>query len=211
MLLNFVFYEVKTSQQVHYSSSNCCAHVCTTIVHFGEFPLCWMYWVMESNTTLLLLWWLGCSYFVELLIVFLQWQNLLWFVELQAMFLQRNDFFGPFQCAIPFAQFNGCFYKSTNFLDFNCNCFSSCINLWSWNCMLTYWHCKSLVLERPILGVQSPPPKCLCSLMLGVAFSAFKWINILESSCKILTTTFHTLPYNLQIWLFNSQKNLCSF
>ncbi len=34
------FFEVKASQQVQYSSSNCCAHACTTIVHFEKFPLC---------------------------------------------------------------------------------------------------------------------------------------------------------------------------
>jgi hypothetical protein len=40
-----------------------------------------------SSMTSLLLCWLGCNCFVELLIVVLQQQNLLWFVELYTMFL----------------------------------------------------------------------------------------------------------------------------
>jgi hypothetical protein len=40
MFLNSSFYEVKGPQQAHYSYPNCCAHACTTILHFGEFPLC---------------------------------------------------------------------------------------------------------------------------------------------------------------------------
>ncbi len=42
-------------------------------------------------------------------------------------------------------------------------------------------HYRSFVLERPVSGVQFPL-KCVCSLMLGVAFNVFKWINILENS-----------------------------
>jgi hypothetical protein len=44
MFPNSSFYEVKALQQPHYSSPNCCAHVCTTIIailYLGEFPVCY--------------------------------------------------------------------------------------------------------------------------------------------------------------------------
>ncbi len=115
MLINIGFYEVKGSQQVHYSFPNSCVHVCISILHFGEFPICWMYWTMESIMTLLLLWWLGCNCFVEFLLVFLQWQNLLWFVKLRAMFMWRQGFFGYSQCVVLFVEFNSCFTSLPKF------------------------------------------------------------------------------------------------
>ncbi len=38
MLVNFGFYEIKTSQQVHYPFPNCCVHVALQFYTLENFP-----------------------------------------------------------------------------------------------------------------------------------------------------------------------------
>ncbi len=65
------------------------------------------------------------------------------------------------------------FYKPMNFLNSNHINFSPCTIFFSSSCILT-WLIRSLVLERPILGVQFPH-KCLWLWLFLAAFIHSKY------------------------------------
>ncbi len=119
MLFNSGFYEIKALQQAHYSSPNCCAHVCTTILHFGISP---MLNVLSSGklnsgkqcdvtTTLMVRVQLFCG------VVNSVFTTIKCFVVCQVVgyVSVKVEFFGPSQCVVLFVEFNGCFTSLPTF------------------------------------------------------------------------------------------------